>query len=72
MKKENYYKFMWGMSALLVLGFAIRLGADYCKYDPLTTSAPFYACIIVRAFEFMLPSILVFIAGLICKRKYTK
>ena len=72
MKKENYYKLIWGISALLVVGFAIRLGADYYKYDPITTSAPFYTYIIVRAFEFILPSILTFIAAAICKRKFTK
>lgn len=72
MKKENYYKFMWVMSALLVLGFAIRLGVDYYKYDPITTSAPFYAYIIIRALEFILPSIIVFIVGIFCKRKFTK
>ena len=72
MKKENYYKFIWVLSALLLLGFAIRLGVDYYKYDPITTSAPFYACIIIRALEYLLPSIILFIVGIICKRKFTK
>ena len=33
MKKENYYKFIWVLSALLLLGFAIRLGVDYYKIE---------------------------------------
>ena len=72
MKKENYYKLIWGISALLVVGFAIRLGADYYKYDPITTSAPFYVNTIIRASEFILPSIIVFIVGIFCRRKFTK
>ena len=72
MKKEKYYKFMWIMSVLFVLGFAIRLGIEYYKYDPITTSAPFYACIIIRTLEYLLPSIILFIVGIICKRKFTK
>ena len=72
MKKENYYKFMWVMSALLLLGFVVRLGVDYYKYNPVVTSAPFYVCIIIRGLEFILPSIIAFIVGIICKRKFTK
>ena len=72
MKKENYYKFMYGISALLLLGFAIRLGVDYYKYDPLTTSAPFYVNIILRSLEFILPSMIAFAVGIICKKKFAK
>lgn len=69
MKKENYYKFMYILSILLVVGFAIGLLIDYYEYDSITTSAPFYVNIIIRGVEFILPSILVLIVGVICKRK---
>ena len=72
MKRENYYKFIWIVSALLILGFVIRLAVDYYKYDPITTSAPFYVNIIIRALEFILPSIIIFIVGIFCRRKFTK
>lgn len=72
MKRENYYKFIWIVSALLILGFVISLAVDYCKYDPITTSAPFYVNIIIRALEFILPSIIIYIVGIFCRRKFTK
>ena len=33
MKKENIYKFLYAVCLFLIIGFAIRLGADYFKYD---------------------------------------
>lgn len=72
MKKENYYKFMWTVSALLILTFAIRLFIDYRKYDPIANSAPFDTYILVRAIEFLLPSLLAFILGKLFKKKYNK
>lgn len=72
MKKGNYYKFIWWLSLLLVLVFFIMLVLDYCKYNSYTTSAPFYTFVIVRAFEFLLPSIVLFVIGIFCKRKFTK
>lgn len=72
MKKENYWKFLYILSVLLIVGFVIRLGADLIKYNPVATSAPFYIYIIERAVEFVLPAMLVFIAGIICRKKFSK
>ena len=72
MKKENVYKFLYEVSILLIIGFCIRLGVDYLKYDKITNSAPFYAFIIVRALEFILPSIIIFIVAKIINRKLNK
>lgn len=71
MKKENYYKLMYVISIILVAGFAIRLGMDYHKYDFITMKAPFYTFIIERTLEFIIPSIIIFIVGVICKKKFT-
>ncbi len=71
MKKENIYKFLYVVCIVLIIGFAFRLGADYLKYDNMNNSAPFYAFIIVRLLEFILPSIIVFIAAKIMKKKYS-
>lgn len=72
MKKENIYKFLYAVCIFLILGFAIRLGVDYFKYNNINTSAPFYAYIIVRVVEFIIPSIIIFIVAKIVKKKYSK
>lgn len=56
MKKENIYKFLYVVSIFLVIGFAIRVGVDYFKYDSYNNFAPFY----------------VFIVAKITKKKYNK
>lgn len=72
MKKENIYKFLYSVCIFLILGFAIRLGVDYFKYNNINNSAPFYAFIIVRVVEFIIPSIIIFIVAKIIKKKYSK
>lgn len=70
MKKENIYKFLYAVGILLIIGFIIRLGVDYFKYDPINNSSPFYINIIVRSVEFLLPStILIIIATKLLKNK---
>lgn len=71
MKKENYYKFLYFISGLLILGFCIRLGADYIKYDSIQNSAPFYAFVLIRTIEFIVPSIIVFVMARFAKSKIT-
>ena len=74
MKKENWHKFLFVISALLVVGFAIAFGVDAYKYNTggYLGSAPLYAYALVDAVEYLLPSLAFFIAGLICKKKYAK
>ena len=72
MKNENIYKFLYVVSIFLIIGFAIRLGVDYFKYDSYSNSAPFYVFIIERVVEFIIPSIIVFIVAKIAKKKYDK
>lgn len=72
MKKEMGYKFLYGISILLIFTFAIILGVDYFKYDTHSNSAPFYVFIIVRVIEFIIPSTIVFVIGKIMKGKYEK
>ena len=73
MKKNNIYKFLYAISALLVLGFSISFGVDIYKYNNhiYMGSAPLYAYAIVRAVAFIVPSIIVFIVALIVKKKLT-
>ena len=74
MRKENIHKFLYIISVLLVVGFAIAFGVDAYKYNTggCLGSAPLYAYALVDAVEYLLPSLAFFIAGLICKKKFTK
>ena len=69
MKKANIYKFLYVISDLLVLGFVIHTIVDACRYDSMLTSFPFYAFIIVHAVEYLVPALIIFVSGLICKKK---
>lgn len=70
MKKQNLYKFLYVVCVLLILGFCVRIGADYIKYDTQNNSAPFYVFILVRIIEFILPCSICFIGAIITKKKY--
>ena len=71
MKKQNYYKLFYLVSHLALIGFFIRIGVDYFKYD-ITSSNPFYIFIIERILEFIVPSIIFFLIGQILKKKNLK
>ena len=73
MRKENIHKFLCIISVLLVVGFAIAFGVDAYKYNTggYLGSAPLYAYALVDAVEYLLPSLAFFIAGLICKKKFS-
>lgn len=68
MNKQNTSKFLYLVSALLLIGFGIRLGADLYQYDS-SYSAPFYLTVIVRAIEFVLPSAIIYGLARYVKRK---
>ena len=70
MKKANIHKFLYAVAVLLVLGFAIHTIVDAFRYDSMLTSFPFYAFVIVHAVEYLIPSVIIFVAGLICKKKF--
>ena len=72
MKKVNIHKFLFGVSALLFLGFVIHTIVDAVRYDSMLTSFPFYAFIIAHAVEYLVPALIVCVAGLICKKKFAK
>lgn len=72
MKKEDIYKFLYAISIFLIISFAVILKIDYSKYNTYNNSAPFYALIIVRTIEFLVPSIILFIIGKIIKTKHIK
>lgn len=71
MIKQNIYKILYIISLLLFFVFIIMLCIDYANYNPFETSAPFYAFVIVRLVEFVVPSILLLLIGKIIKKKYS-
>ena len=73
MRKENIHKFLYIISVLSVVGFAIAFGVDAYKYNTggYLGSAPLYAYALVDAVEYLLPSLAFFVAGLICKKKFS-
>jgi uncharacterized membrane protein len=70
MKKKNIYKFLYAISALLTLGFVIHTIIDACRYDSMLTSFPFYAFVIGHAVVYLVPSLIVFVAALVVKKKF--
>lgn len=70
MKKKKIYKFLYAISALLTLGFVIHTIIDACRYDSMLTSFPFYAFVIGHAVVYLVPSLIVFVAALVVKKKF--
>lgn len=71
MKKEIFCKILYSASVFLLIVFCIIVSIDYSGYN-ITHSAPFYIYAVIRAIEFILPGIVLFIAAEIIKRKYLK
>ena len=74
MKKENVYKFLYIVAALLVVGFAIAFCVDAYKYNTgdYLGSAPLYVYALVDAVEYLLPSLAFFTSAIICKKKFVE
>lgn len=69
MKKLRMYRFLYAVSALMALGFVIHTIVDAFRYDSMLTSFPFYAFVLGHAVVYLVPSLVVFIAALIVKKK---
>ena len=74
MKKENIHKFLYIVTTLSFIGFAIALGVDAYIYNTggYLGSAPLYAHALADSVEYLIPSLAFFIAALICKKKFAK
>lgn len=68
MRKKFIYKFLYVISAVLVVAFAVCFGIDAYMYDFYQSSAPLYAYALIRALEFLLPSLCLFVVALLIKR----
>ena len=67
--KSNICKVLYCAFALLIIAFVVFLGVDFYYYHPIHSSAPFYAYIIVRGLEFLLPAVIILIICGILGRK---
>ena len=71
MKKENGYRLCNFVSILLVIGFGIKLIKDWVVYNTTLNSAPFYLWVIVDGIALLLPAAILFLIGILLKRKHT-
>lgn len=70
MKKDSIYQILYAISIILLVLFVVMVNVDYLRYRMY--SAPFYIYVIIRAVEFAIPSLVVFVLARIMKRKSSK
>ena len=66
--KKRIYQVLFTISIILAITFVTIVFIDYLNYDFITNSAPFSALILFRSVEFLLPSIIAFVIGIILRR----
>lgn len=69
LKVENFLDLI---GILTIIGFIIRLGADYYKIQTGVNSAPFVLFVIERSFEFIVPGIACFVVATVLRRRSRK
>ncbi len=69
MKNRSNARLFLIIAAILAGLFLIFTLMDFVGYKSSLNSAPFYAFVLVRAIEFLIPALIAFAAGLILKRK---
>ena len=57
------------VSTVLIIAFIVKSIVDYFQYDKIVNSAPFSAQVLVNALYFIIPAIIVFVIGIIVKKK---
>lgn len=57
------------VSAVLVTAFFVKSTFDYIRYSPIKNSAPFSAWVLMNVLYFIIPAIIVFVIGVIVKKK---
>lgn len=69
MKDKTVHKILYAVTVLCLIGFAVRLGADWFLYDAAENSAPFSVFVLARAVEFIVPAIAAFAVGTAFRKK---
>lgn len=70
MKKINLSKICNIISIILVIAFMVKSIVDYFQYSSTLNSAPFYVWVLVNVLCLIVPSIIIFIIGIIFRKKY--
>ena len=68
--KKIMSKLLFILSIVLFLVFTIVIFIDYFNYDFITNSAPFSSLVIIRSWEFLLPSIISLLVSKHLKNEY--
>lgn len=58
------------LSLVLVLAFIVLSIIDYINYNPMYTSAPYYVNVLVNALFLLIPAIIIFVIGVVVKRRH--
>ena len=69
MHKENLYKFFQFVAAVMLILFFVRVAMDFMTSEE---QAPFRMMLVGRMVQFLLPSVLAWIASLVSHHKYNK
>ncbi len=67
MNKKVVYWILYGVAIAFALAFAVVFTVDCVRYDGISTSAPLDAILLLRALEFLLPSLIALGIGLFVK-----
>lgn len=70
MKRETISKICHSISIILVIVFIVKSVVDYFQYSSTLNSAPFYVWVLVNALYLMVPSVMIFIIGVIVRKKH--
>ena len=62
-------KILYAASIVLAAAFVISIIVDRYTYDNVLTSAPFYAAVLARTVEFLLPGVIALVAAIIINKK---
>lgn len=62
-------KILYAASIVLAAAFVISIIIDRYNYDNVLTSAPFYAAVLARTVEFLLPGVIALVAAIIINKK---
>ena len=69
MKKKNGTLICNIISLLLIIAFVVKSIVDYLQYSSSLNSAPFYVWVVANAIYFIVPSVIIFVIGIIIKKK---
>lgn len=62
-------KILYAVSIVLAAVFVVSTIVDRYNYDNVLSSAPFYAAVLARAVEFLLPGVIALAAAVIIDKK---